>query len=140
MKSAVLVGLVGLFAGCSSDDESPPCSLAHREGTYLAHFTEHADGTCGAISDQVVVLNGEKTPLPSGCAFVLNEGVTTDKCSLTRYYKCPLDGMPGSGSFIAVSAERDGGAKLTGTLNVNRFDDVGMLTCVSTYEATYTRQ
>jgi hypothetical protein len=142
MKTAALVGVVLSLAGCSSrDDEPEPCSMLHRDGAYLQSYDERPGGTCGAVTDQVVVIDRNSlNTLPPGCAFDANDRVSKDECQLTRNYTCPLDGAPGTVSVIAVTKESDGGAKLSGLFTATMRDGDGAFVCASTYDIMAVRQ
>jgi hypothetical protein len=129
------------LVGCSGgDDDKPvPCSGAHRNGTYLAHFTERPHGNCGPIADQIVQISPGPN-LPPGCAFDQTDTGSVDQCSLTRAYTCPLDGAPGTISIVGISKEQNGGASFVGTETAKVYDGNGALVCTSTYAVEWTRQ
>jgi len=139
MKSAALAGIVVLLAGCSGTDAPEPCSLAHRRGTYVQHFDERPNGTCGAVSDQIVELT-TGGGVPPGCRYDADDKPSFDECNLTRRYTCPLDGAPGTVSIVAVTTERDGGASFDGVFTSTIRDADGTIQCVSSYDVTYTRR
>jgi hypothetical protein len=142
MKSAILAGMVLFSIGCSGGDDAKPvpCSGAHRTGTFIAHFVERAGGTCGHITDTVTKLDSTSGQLAPGCMFDDTDTGSVDQCSLTRAITCPLDGVPGTVSLVAVSTEHDGGKSFTGTTTSRIYDGNGTLQCVSTYDVTWTRQ
>lgn len=140
MKKASLAGVVLLLTGCSGgNDEPTPCSLAHRKGTYVVHYDERANGTCGAISDALVQLTTGSS-VPPGCRYDAEDKPSRDECDLTRRYTCPLDGAPGEASYVAITTERDGGAKFDGIVTVTARDDGGAVICVSSYNVSFTRR
>ena len=114
--------------------------MSHRVGTYIQSFAERDGGSCGAIGDQVIVIGDNGGALPDGCAFDGDDITSADECKLTRRYTCPLDGAPGTASFVAVSVEQAGGRKLTGTVTATMYDGGGALVCKSTYDVSAERQ
>lgn len=138
MRSAALVGVVLLLAGCSSHHKAVPCDLAHRKGTYIQHFAERSGGSCGAVSDQIVEITTGGGVAP-GCRYDADDKPSLDQCDLTRRYTCPLDGAPGTVSIVAITTEHDGGAKFDGIFTSTIRDAAGAIQCVSSYDVTYTR-
>jgi hypothetical protein len=137
-KSAVVMGV--LLAACSgSGDEPESCSLAHRKGTYVVHYDERANGSCGAISDQIAEIT-TGGGVPPGCGYDADDKPSADECDLTRKYTCPLDGVPGTVSIVAITTERDGGDRFDGIATTTIRDSDGVIQCVSTYDVTYTRR
>lgn len=139
MKTPILnlVVLLSLGTGaCSDDAGAVDCSKAHRSGTFLAKFTEREGGSCGPIPETVARLDADT--LLEGCELDAPDDWSADECTLTRSYTCPLDGAPGSASFVAVSHESADGFEGTSTARV--YDTAGALVCTSTYDVTWTRQ
>ena len=141
MPRLPILAVVLISTACSGGDDKPdvPCSGAHRTGTYIAHFVERAGGTCGPITDAVTKLDNSGA-LPPGCSFDDADTGSADRCTLTRSITCPLDGVPGTVSLVAVSTEHDGGKTFTGTTTSRIKDADGRLQCVSTYDCTWSRQ
>ena len=143
MPRLPILAVVLISTGCSGGDDKPePCSLAHRDGTYLQSFTEHPGGTCGPLQDQIVKLDASAgtamTGVPINCALDSADEVSSDQCKLTRAYTCM--NSTGSGSVVAISTEQDGGATITGTSTTTLFDLNGMVRCRSTYDIRFVRQ
>lgn len=136
-----LIPFLVVLVGCSGADEGEPCDLAHRDGTYVQSFSERDGGTCGELSDQVVILSdgmGSTSGVPQNCAEDAPSELSADQCSLTRAYSCEFDGT--IVSFVGVTTERDGGARLVGTVTSTVFNPDGSMSCRSTYDVTFTRQ
>lgn len=142
MKTALLGILVLLSAACSGSDEGEACDVAHRDGTYLQTFEERAGGTCGALADQVVVVDADamssNTGVPLDCALDSPDELSADQCSITKVYTCAFDTQ--TISFVGITTERDGGKRLTGTVTATAFDLDGALVCRSTYDVAFVRQ
>ncbi len=134
-----IFALLVLCSACSDGgDESEPCDLAHRRGTYVQSFDERSGGTCGAISDQIVEIT-TGGGVPPGCGYDADDKVSKDQCDLTRRYTCPLDGAPGTVSIVAITTEHDGGDRFTGIFTSTVRNEDGSIACVSSYDITYTR-
>lgn len=140
MKNLIL--FLAVLVGCSGEDEPEPCDIAHRDGTYVQSFDERPGGTCGPLSDQVVAIDADamssSTGVPLDCALDAPDELSADQCSVTRAYSCNFDGT--TVSFVGISKERDGGARLEGTVTGTVFSPDGSLSCRSTYDVLWVRQ
>ena len=134
-----LLSCVVLFAvGCSGSDDKPSCDLAHRIGTYVAHFTERANGNCGPLTDQVVKIDNAAA-LPPGCTKDLADDASADRCRWDRNYTCVAkDGS--SVKIQATTTEHDSGKTLTGVETTTLFDADGNVLCTSAYDVVFDRQ
>lgn len=138
MRSAALVGVVLLLAGCSKD-KPVACDLAHRTGTYVQHLVERAGGSCGIVAD-TVVRTDNPGGLPPGCTKDAADSASTDRCRYDRSYTCTVADPAGTISVVGTTTEHNGGATLTGVLSMTIKDNTGAFVCASAYDATFTRQ
>lgn len=137
MKTVVVIGV--LLTACSgTDNEDTGCELAHRSGTYLVHYTEHSNGDCGALPDEVARVD-DALALAPGCTLDAADDVSADACQLSRSFTCA--GKDGSRLVVqSTTRERDGGATLTGVFSTQLLDSSGGYVCSSAYDLRYTRQ
>lgn len=142
--SKAILGLVllsGVLAGgCSGSDGSVQCAQTDRAGAYLAHYSERANGTCGAIPDTVLRFSGSTAASP-GCAFDAPDSWSTDQCTLERSISCAIPGTNQTLTGVASTHETEsGGAKISGVETITIYDVNGAFLCTSTYDLTATRQ
>jgi len=129
------------LAGCGGDDGEAAleCSRGDRWGTYLLEYSERS-GDCGPLPDALSRLDDEDA-MGDGCELDAPDRWSADSCRLERAYTCEDPGIGVTGTFVAVTEQRDGsGARLTGLLTVRLRDADGRVLCSGTYDVTATRQ
>ena len=140
VMAKLLLGLVLLSVGCSGSDGEISCSTTDRAGAYVAHFTERANGSCGAIPDTVLRFSGG-SGIGAGCRLDAPDVISRDQCTLERSATCPVAGTDQTLTIVASTRETEsGGAKLAGVETVTAFDGTGAFLCTSTYDLSATRQ
>lgn len=142
MRVALLFA-AALATACASKttgvEPEPPGPCADRAGSYLVKY-RHLSGTCGPISDAVVVFGGPtSTQAASACS-----GESTgsdDGCDITSDISCPADDPTLRLDLRGkIHWSRDG-ARGGGTVQIvaHRAEGAAYV-CESTYEITYLRQ
>lgn len=138
-----MLWLCAMLVGCSGGDGGGgaiTCSAQDRTGTYLMHFVERANGTCGAVPDALGVLDASDAPA-SGCT-ITEEVWSADKCDLTRTIVCDDVGNQTTSYGTGFTTQTtDDGSRLSGTLTMDVRDlYTGETICVSAYDVTAVRQ
>lgn len=136
-----ILGLGLLVCACGSSDDAVQCSKTDRTGTYVAHFAERADGSCGAIPDTVLRFDGSSGALAAGCVLDAPDVWSSDQCKLDRSMSCAIAGTDQTLSIVASTHQLDSdGIKIAGVESVTAYDGNGAFVCASTYDLTATRQ
>lgn len=133
-RSSTILAVVvaGHLYGCGSQ-----CAKEEIDGTYAVTTTERS-GTCGSLPEYVVQYQDGETVADTGCT-INYERVSKDQCTTEQSLSCQnADGTSSEG--VGVVTQEPGGATATGTLSVTIKDASGSVVCMSTYDATYTRQ
>lgn len=143
MKYAVAVGLA-LLAACGGVDESAPVTgtgsgastiqCAARTGIYRAAFA-YRSGSCGPSFESNVNFSSTSGGT-SGCTDH-GSSATANRCSVSIDQTCPAS----TGKFDQVAKvdfSIDGTAG-TGSESVTFYDSYGRVTCLGTYDLTFTK-
>lgn len=132
-----------LLVGCSgSDDSDFTCAQTDRSGTYLAHYDEGANGTCGELPDELVRLDPNGA-IGDTCAFDAPDSWSSDQCRLDRSITCCDNNV--CTHVVATTTQQDeSGAEISGilTMRAELGDGFGGIadSCASLYTMTATRQ
>jgi len=116
--------------------EANICSPEDRSGTYLVHYEERSDGTCGPIPDSLGRVHPDDE-LTEGCIFTADDVWRDDDCTLERSIECNIDGVKTTVAGLTTQQDPEGEA-FEGIVSFVITD--GVTTCVSIYDVTYTRQ
>jgi hypothetical protein len=138
MKKAFMIAALAL--GCSGADESFTCEPGDRSGTYVIHYSERPNGTCGEPPDEVTRLDGGPDP---SCTLDAPDMVSADQCRLDRSITCCGEGGICSHIVGYTEQQDESGARITGTITV-RIDEANPFggrdpVCVSTFDIVATR-
>lgn len=135
--------IVAALAGCggSEDDSSFICEVSDRAGTYVLHYQERPNGTCGQPPDEVVRLDGGGGISPA-CTLDAPDSWSSDQCRLDRSITCCEGGF--CTSLVGFTQQQDeSGARISGvfTMQIQELGPLGTVIdgCVSTYDVTATR-
>ena len=140
MKGIILPVAIAAVACSSASSSAPPSTKANPcatpGATYLLHFVEQANGTCGPVSDQIINVAKDGTLSGSGtassCAMTAQDGCTarnTDCMSTTNGVTCDVTSD--------VTFAKDGGAA-SGLETVTCMS--GSSSCMSTYAVSAQRK
>ena len=135
MLRILVVIVVASVAGCGFE-----CAKTNWTGSYLVHLDE-ASGNCGPFPDQVVrVTNGSTEPSP-GCDRDPDIW-SDDECKMEESSTCTDQASNSRVVVVAATNQEDAdGEKLTGSATFKIYTlDTEVLTCLSTYNTTFTRQ
>lgn len=132
MKIAIGCFVALSLAACSS--VSGIC--AERHGAYQATYTER-DGTCGALREQIAVIDKEPTAADLGCQGT--ETYSNDNCTVFMN----LRGCPSQNGFtfdmIGEGKWSLDGANGTAVVQMIIHDPSGKVICSSTYDMKSSR-
>lgn len=136
LPTLLTLSTVFTLAGCGFE-----CALEERQGTYLMSLEESPGGTCGPVSDMVVVLNDEASSFGVGCV-IESQSISEDQCQLHSQITCVDSGnrlvTEVSGTTLQEAAGAD---QLSGVMTFHFRDlDTGVSLCTSTYNVVYLRQ
>lgn len=131
----IFLGIVLLSTACSGSDESEPCDLAHRQGTFVVHY-EVESGDCGLLPDEVATITD---PHSAGdCDLVSPDTWSSDECTNKRHISCP--GSDGSTLEMITELTEHSGDSYSGTLSTTLRDPKGIPLCSGRYRVTFERR
>lgn len=136
-----LIVLAALVLGCGSKDETFFCNQKV-VGTFLVHYTEHASGTCGPISDQlsqegVDTMTAMDAATGKMCADI-KRTFSADYCKRTIQSACSIPGYVSDRLVVITQHSADDFSGLL-TQTITDVSD-GSQVCNSTYDVELTRQ
>lgn len=140
MRAYLLTAL--FLVGCGpEDDKTFTCEQSDRVGTYIFHYEERPNGTCGPHPDEVARL--DNSALPPECQYDAPDTWSADQCRLDRSITCCSGNT--CTSLVGFTEQRDeNGARITGiaSIQIQQFDPSGNVAdgCTSTYDLAATRQ
>lgn len=126
------IWLAVLVAACGGDPEPGvdfECRLGELRGAFRAHYVEQANGSCGPLADEIVILD----PAGSPDCTVLAQDVSADRCSMSIHGRCATatgDTLDSTWAMRHVEP-----ARIEGSVSLSLPG-----TCFSTYDVTMTRQ
>lgn len=133
-----LIFVGGLLAACSSS--TPPATnvanpCATRGASYVAHFVEQSDGTCGPMGDQIITVlrDGTLAGPPLQC-----DSLTLDACT-GRDTNCVTTSNGVTCHITVETTFLNDGSSASGSETLACSQE-GRTPCTSTYTTTLTRQ
>jgi hypothetical protein len=133
MLRLLLPLLLGLVASVGCDTECEPLV-----GSYLVEFDERDGGTCGEITDTLVIVSPDDEVAP-GCSF--SQTTSGDQCTLETEAVCEDASTASTSTVTRVLTSAPDGATAEGIASLRVADtSTGDTICVSTYDIRAERQ
>lgn len=140
MTKTMLTTVLLFALGCGDSSSKPghptgPC--ADPSGAYLFHLSERG-GTCGAVPDSIITIDSISSAMAGSCQSA-NESAA-DHCSATIHEICPQQDGGSIEAKGTLNSEDNASTKLNGVWTITVYAPGGAVSCVGTYDVSYTRQ